>query len=85
MGEICIRNRFKGENAFFVQENFDVTFVEQYVNNLLNNNILQACIFGWVDVLQKNCEAILFLAEKKITAESITFTTENIENILSKK
>ena len=85
MGEICIKNRFKGENAFFVQEKFDANFVEQYVNNLLNNNILHACIFGWIDVMQENCEAVLFLAEKKSTAESIPFTTENIENILSKK
>lgn len=84
MGEICIRNRFKGENAFFVQEKFDANFVQQYVNNLLNNNILQACIFGWVDVLQEDYNAVLFLAEKKNHAGSIPFTTENIENILSK-
>ncbi len=84
MGEICIRNRFKGENAFFVQEKFDVNFIQQYVNNLLNNNILQACICGWIDVLQEDYKAVLFLVEKKNAAESIPFTTENIENILSK-
>ncbi len=52
IGEICIRNKFKGENAFFIQEKFDTGFIEQYVNNLVNSNILQACICGWVDVVR---------------------------------
>ena len=83
MGEICIRNNFKGENTFFVHEQFDADFIKQYVNNLANNNILQACICGWVDVLQENYKAILFLVEKTSTPQSILLTTENIEKIIS--
>jgi hypothetical protein len=81
MGEICIRNNFKGENAFFVQEKFDADFIEQYVNNLVNNNILQACICGWLDVLKEDYEAMLFLVEKNNTANSIAFTTENMKSL----
>jgi len=81
IGEICIKNHFKGENAFFVFEQFDANFTEQYVNNLVNNNILQACICGWVELLEENYKAALFLVEKTGISRSIPFTTENILKI----
>ena len=31
IGEICIRNHFKGESFFFISENPDPVFFEQYV------------------------------------------------------
>ncbi len=42
IGEICIRNNFKGDHAFFIQNAFDAGFIEQQVNYTLDNNILQA-------------------------------------------
>lgn len=65
IGEICIRNKFKGEQAFFISEGFDAEFIEQQVNYLLDKNLLQACICGWVDVLGEEYKATLFLVEKK--------------------
>ena len=64
IGEICIRHNFKGENAFFIFEEFDAGFIEQYVSNLINNNILQACICGWVELLGEQYKTVLFLVEK---------------------
>jgi hypothetical protein len=84
-GEICIRNKFKGENAFFVQEKFDADFIKQYVNYLFNSNILHACICGWVDVLDENHEALLFLIEKNEATNLMAFTTENIQLLNQKK
>jgi hypothetical protein len=81
IGEICIRNRFKGENAFFIAEQFDANFIKQYVSNLLNNNILQACICGWVELLEENYKAALFLIEKKGRPGSTIFNEENILNL----
>ncbi len=83
IGEICIRNRFKGENAFFISERFDAEFLEQYVNNLINNNILQACICGWLELLEEEYKAAVFLVEKKehSPANSPLFTIENINKI----
>jgi hypothetical protein len=63
-GEICIRNNFKGENAFFIAERFDASFIEQYVNDLMDNDILNVCICGWVDLLGEEYKAALFLVEK---------------------
>jgi len=81
IGEISIRHRFKGENAFFISEGFDAGFLEQYVSNLINNNILQCCICGWVDVLDPTYNATLFLIEKDKRNNSVNFTKENLNKI----
>jgi hypothetical protein len=81
IGEICIRNNFKGEDAFFIFEKFDAAFIELYVNNLLANNILNACICGWVDVLGDDYKAVLFLVEKVVSNKPILFTRDNLANI----
>lgn len=79
MGEICIRHHFKGENAFFVQPGFDPVFLRQYVGNLMNNNILQCCICGWVEILATEYKTVLFLTEKTGKgAPDTAFTAENI-------
>ena len=83
IGEICIRNNFKGETALFVAELFDADFMEQYINILFNNQQMQVCIFGWVDVLKEDYNAVLFLAEKEKTPGSVLFTTENINKIFT--
>lgn len=81
IGEISIRHGFKGENAFFVSEDFDAGFIEQYVSGLVNNNILQACICGWVEWLEGDYKATLFLVEKDKTKDSVIFTVENLNKI----
>jgi len=81
MGEICIRNNFKGENVFFVFDEFEADFMEQYVSNLINNNILQACIFGWIDLLIEDYKAVLFLVEKEKGEQSCLFIQDNINKI----
>src|SRR5258708_919479 len=65
IGEICIRNNFKGESAFFISPQFDAGFMERTVNYLLDNNILKACICGWVDLLVPAYKAGLYLVERK--------------------
>jgi hypothetical protein len=81
IGEICIRNNFKGEDAFFIFEKFDAAFIETYVNDLLNKDILKACICGWVDVLGEDYKAVLFLVEKEEKDNSVPFTKKNLDTI----
>ena len=81
IGEISIRHHFKGENAFFITEKFDAGFMEDYVSNLLNNNILQACICGWVELLDDQYKTVLFLVEKEKTGTGELFTKENLNKI----
>ncbi len=81
IGEISIKNKFKGENAFFVFEQFDAAFVHRYASYLLNNNILQACICGWADLLQDDYKAVLYLVEKNEHETSVPFTANDMNNI----
>jgi hypothetical protein len=81
IGEICIRHGFKGENAFFITENFDAGFLWQYVGNLFNIDTLQACICGWVEVGGSGYESALFLVEKKAVTGSSPFTPGNLKAI----
>jgi hypothetical protein len=79
IGEIFIRNKFKGENAFFVFKQFDSEFIKQYVDSLLDTGTLKACICGWLETLDDDCYAVLYLVEKKATkANDLEFTIENI-------
>ena len=80
IGEICIRNNFKGENAFFIFRDFDrgpeaPAFIANYVNDLLDSGKIKACIAGWNDyfspeitrffpALSRRNVALLTLVEK---------------------
>lgn len=81
VGEICIRNGFKGENAFFVFERFDAGFLQGYVGELIENGLLRACLCGWVELLDERAEAVLFFVEKKQTGPESRFTVENLTKI----
>ena len=86
IGEICIRHHFKGENAFFIFENFEADFMHKYVGGLINNNILQACICGWADFVGEEYKAVLYLVEKQLKNEIKIagvqiFTPENLNTI----
>ncbi|HWZ35380.1 MAG TPA: hypothetical protein VNW51_04435 [Mucilaginibacter sp.] len=81
IGEICIRNNFKGEDAFFIFEKFNADFTKQYVSNLLDNNTLQTCICGWVDVLNEEYKAVLFLVEKIKKSKAVPFSAKNLNTI----
>lgn len=84
IGEICIRNHFKGEQAFYIQSEFNAGFIAQQINYLFNKNILQACLCGWVEVLEQDYKAVLFLVEKKKNENSVLFSAENMTNIFIK-
>lgn len=83
IGEISIRNKFKGENAFFIFDRFDAAFLEQYVGQLLDTGLLKACICGWVDVLEEEYRAAVFLVARGQvdTPSPALFTKENMDKI----
>lgn len=85
MGEISIRHKFKGEQAFFVQDEFDASFMHQQVTYLLNNNKAQACICGWVDVLGNDYKAALFFVERQKKANAVLFSVLDMGNIFNQE
>jgi hypothetical protein len=83
LGEISIRNKFKGENAFFVFEHFQADFLCNYATQLLKENKTKAVVIGWVELLKENYEAFLCLIEE--TNEGTELTKENLSKYYNGK
>ena len=81
IGEICIRHKFKGENAFFIQEKFDADFIKSEVQYLFDYNLTEACICGWVDVLDQQYKAAFYLIEKQNTGGALPFSAKQLDDI----
>jgi hypothetical protein len=81
IGEICIRHKFKGENAFFVSGAFDAGFQEGYIRDLVTQGNARVCIGGWVEVLGEAYAAALFLIERK--PAGVPFTAENMNSLFN--
>ncbi len=63
IGEIAIKHKITGENAFFVSEKLDAELLVNYTETLFNEQT-QAAICGWVEVDYTAFEAFIFLVEK---------------------
>ncbi len=81
IGEISIRHKFKGENAFFITDTFDIPFVTGYVQQLLDAGALQAAVCGWVEQYHDGYEAALYLVEKQPRGGAVPFTAEETEKL----
>lgn len=81
IGEICIRHKFKGENLFFIQPEFDAAAIAIQVDYLLREQKLKACICGWVDVLGADYKAGLFLVEQNTGGQA--FDADNINRLFT--
>lgn len=72
-GEICIRHKIKGENAFFISEWFNQDLIYFYIQNLLKNTETKVCIGGWINLVGENYDAFLFSVEtNKKDGKSLT-------------
>lgn len=78
-GEICIKHKFKGENAVFIMEHFDADFIAAYTNKLFIDNKIDACVIGYVNIDKENYEAFLILVEKKDSKQ--IFNAKALEEI----
>ena len=74
-GEICIRHKIKGENAFFITPAFDPDLMADYVSIMMSPRpqsslpnaqslMPNACIAGWIDVMNEHHDVFLYLLEK---------------------
>ncbi|RLD46457.1 MAG: 3-oxoacyl-ACP synthase [Bacteroidetes bacterium] len=82
IGEICIRHGFRGEQAFYIFENFSANFAANYINHLFLSHKLKACIGGWVNQSPDNYEAFLYRADTETDKQtSITHTGNEVERL----
>lgn len=63
IGEVCIRHKIKGENAFLISETFSSNLLFSYVNELFANGRVKACLCGWVEVMGNTSDAMVALVE----------------------
>jgi hypothetical protein len=80
-GEVSIRHKLKGENAFLVSEQFDAELLYEYVHQLLADNASEACIAGWIDVLNEHHDVLVYLVEKRNTGAGIWHSVSGIEKL----
>lgn len=81
-GEISIRHKLKGENAFFIVEKFNAELIANHINSLFLTNKLKSAIGGWVNHSYNSYEAFLYLASNEGT---IDHTPDEIERIYNLK
>jgi 3-oxoacyl-[acyl-carrier-protein] synthase-1 len=80
-GEIAIRNKFFGETSFYVTEKFDAEQFVEVVENAFFDTSTKAVLAAWIECFGEKFEIFMLLVGKK-SEESITFTKENLNNLL---
>ena len=80
LGEISIRNKFKGENALFIFEKYNADFGVNYINGLFEKNKIDACIGGWFNANGGEYDAFLYFVVQSQEDDN----EHEIENILNK-
>lgn len=81
IAEIAIKNGIKGENAFFIFDTFNGSFMGDYVNSLLNTGKAACCIAGWVDFYDNNYHAFLYTVEKQTGILNLKHTPEALDKL----
>jgi hypothetical protein len=78
-GEICIRHKIKGENAFFVSEALDPELLASYVSMIRPG---QLCVAGWVDVMGEHHDVLLYLLDN--SNAGLAHTTSALNELYKK-
>ncbi|WP_276681615.1 3-oxoacyl-ACP synthase [Empedobacter brevis] len=63
LGEVSIRHQLKTENAFFISENFNEEQLKKYANYLIQKNKTKKVVLAWIDYLQADYEAKMYLID----------------------
>ncbi|MBB4808060.1 hypothetical protein HNP38_003400 [Chryseobacterium defluvii] len=61
VGEISIRHQMQTENAFFVLDEFDEDFLNEYSRQLLLSGRAEKVLCGWVELYRESYKAFVYL------------------------
>lgn len=78
IGEISIQYGIKGEQAFFVSEEPDWTFLLNYAEALFAEGQTQQSVLGWLDYFSGDYKATLFMLSRQSQANSWHLNQENL-------
>ncbi len=87
IGEICIRHKLHGESTFFIEKAFSAERLYNYVKQLLDDNLVDCCITGWVEFDNDRYEGVLYLVEKSQSDTNgiVNFEPEKLTEIYSRR
>ena len=60
IGEMSIRHKFRGENAFFIVEKFNAELITNYINSLFLTQKSKAFVGGWINQSENDYEVFLY-------------------------
>ncbi len=61
VGEISIKHKMQTENAFFVLDEFDEKFLNDYSEQILLSGKADKVLCGWIELYQENYKAFVYL------------------------
>ncbi|WP_294285939.1 3-oxoacyl-ACP synthase [uncultured Chryseobacterium sp.] len=61
VGEISIRHKMQTENAFFVLDEFDEQFLNDYAQQLIQSGKADKVLCGWTELYQESYKAFVYL------------------------
>ncbi len=83
IGEISIRHSFRGENAFFIVENFNAELITNHINSLFLTHKSKAFVGGWVNQSENGYEAFLYLISDKGEMPHNAFEINRLHKLIS--
>lgn len=81
IGEISIRHKFKGDNAFFIVEKFNPELVTDHINNLFLTNQAKASLGGWVNLSENDYNAFLYWVSDQGSIPHNAFEINRLYNL----
>lgn len=79
LGEISIRHGFKGEQLCLVDEYFNTEELHFWVNDLLTNRGMDACLCGWADVYGEQKDICMYWVTKQ--PSETPFTKDKLQEL----
>lgn len=61
VGEISIKHKMQTENAFFVLDEFDEKFLNDYSEQIVQSGKADKALCGWVELYQESYKAFVYL------------------------
>jgi hypothetical protein len=81
MGEIAIRNKIKGENIFFISEEYDAKLLYQQTELVFLNTSAQIAIVGWVNYQNEELYSAKLFLISKLNDGMNTFNLESFTTL----
>jgi hypothetical protein len=81
IGELCIRNGWKGEDLFLIQNGFKTNELIEQVGFVFSANTTKLCITGWTEFLSsENYKTCLWMISEQRTQSSRVLSPVELSN-----